>query len=103
MIFTINGKMVIGKVVHKKLRIVDNEDSVESENRVASEEQVRSQIQRFMKDLDDDEFFCAQEIENFVETAKNFNLTEQEVEEAMHRYTKSDGIFYFGGLEGYTK
>ena len=54
---------------------------------------IRRQIDDFMMDIDDDEFFTKSQIENFVKIALKKNLSKSEIDDALHQYSKDYGEF----------
>lgn len=60
---------------------------------VLSKDEVMQLIEKYMKDIDDDEFFSPTEISKFVEISIKRNMDKKEIVEALDLYSKDYGEF----------
>ena len=60
---------------------------------VLSKDEVMQLIEKYMKDIDDDEFFSPTEISKFVEISIKRNMDKKEIVEALDFYSKDYGEF----------
>lgn len=60
---------------------------------VLSKDEVMQIIEKYMRDIDDDEFFSPTEISKFVEISIKRNMDKKEIVEALDFYSKDYGEF----------
>jgi hypothetical protein len=87
-----NGRCVKSKTLKQKKTFsklhITNEKSPSQEEKL-----VRRQINQFMDDLGDDEFFSKTEIEHFVKIAIQKKLTPSQIEIGLEQQPKGYGVF----------
>jgi len=88
----VNGRCVkIKRRYTKKQRRTASKSASPKEHTVSRN--ARAEIQDFMSDMDDDEFFSKAEIEKFVNIAVKQKLTPSEIRDGLEQYHKSYGVF----------
>jgi len=60
---------------------------------VLSKDEVMQIIEKYMRDIDDDEFFSPTEISKFIEISIKRNMDKKEIVEALDFYSKDYGEF----------